>query len=63
MKIDKNLVVLVTGGCSGLGRATVELLRAGGANVIAADIDDKQSKVLTKWTGALFHKTDISKEE
>ena len=39
MKIDKNLVVIVTGGSSGLGLATVHLLRSMEAQVILADVN------------------------
>jgi NAD(P)-dependent dehydrogenase (short-subunit alcohol dehydrogenase family) len=34
-------VALVTGAASGIGRATVELLHARGAKVVAQDVDDK----------------------
>ena len=39
MKIDKSLVAIVTGGASGLGLATVELLRNQGVQVIIADLN------------------------
>ena len=39
MKIDKNLVVIVTGGASGLGLATVRLLRSMEAQVVVADMN------------------------
>ena len=40
MKIDKNLVVIVTGGASGLGLATVRLLRSMEAQVVVADMNE-----------------------
>lgn len=44
MKIDKNLVVIVTGGSSGLGLATVHLLRSMEAQVILADVNETAGK-------------------
>ncbi len=38
MRLDKSLVAIVTGGASGLGLATVELLRAQGVQVVIADL-------------------------
>lgn len=44
MKIDKNLVVIVTGGSSGLGLATVRILRSMEAQVILADLNEKDGQ-------------------
>lgn len=44
MKIDKSFVAIVTGGASGLGAGTVELLRCLGARVVIADINEELGK-------------------
>ena len=46
MRIEKGLVVLVTGGASGLGEATVRLLHSKGASVVVADMDAKRMQDL-----------------
>ena len=46
MKIDKSFVAIVTGGASGLGRATVELLRSQEAQVVIADLNEDLGKEL-----------------
>jgi NAD(P)-dependent dehydrogenase (short-subunit alcohol dehydrogenase family) len=55
-------VAVVTGGASGLGRATVELFVAEGARVVIADVDSDQGKALAKELGddAVFAPTDVS---
>lgn len=44
MRIDKSFVAIVTGGASGLGAGTAELLRSQRANVIIADANEELGK-------------------
>lgn len=55
-------VAIVTGGASGLGRATVEAYVSEGAKVVVADIDDAKGEEVAKSLGdaAVFQHTDVS---
>jgi NAD(P)-dependent dehydrogenase (short-subunit alcohol dehydrogenase family) len=55
---------LVSGGASGLGRATVELLAANGANIVIADVNVEAGEALAADLGsrARFARTDVSQE-
>ena len=64
-KIFKNKVALVTGGVSGIGRATVVEFAQGGAKVVVADMQDGKKLVaeIKKAGGeAIYIKCDVSKE-
>lgn len=58
-------VAVVTGGASGIGRATVELFIAEGAKVVLADVNETQGQELVAQLGpnALFRRTDVSKKD
>ncbi len=55
-------VAIVTGGASGIGRATVERFAAEGARVVIADVDAEAGEALAASLGdvAAFHQTDIT---
>lgn len=63
MKIETS-VVLITGGASGLGRATAERLVAGGARVVLCDLDDERGASLASQLGdrAIYLHTDVTEE-
>ncbi len=63
MKNFKNKVIAVTGAASGIGRALVEGLLAGGARVAASDVDDANLQRLREFGVAadlLLSKVDVS---
>src|SRR3546814_16597489 len=57
--------IIVTGGGSGIGRATVELLVASGANVAVADINDEDGEAVVAAAGgkAAYFRCDIAQAE
>lgn len=63
MKIDANMVAVVTGGASGLGRASAEKLLAGGAKVVIADLASSDGEAVAKEIGATFEPADVTSEE
>ena len=50
----KNKKVIVTGGASGIGKATVERLAAEGADLVIADINIATAQSVAKAVGAQF---------
>ncbi|HVK98946.1 MAG TPA: SDR family oxidoreductase [Dongiaceae bacterium] len=65
MSLLSNKVAIVTGGASGIGRATVELFVESGARVVIADVNVEQGMALAETIGdaAVFKQTDVSNKE
>jgi len=63
MKIDSATAAVVTGGASGLGRATAEALAAAGAKVAIFDINDALGEEVAASIGGLFVHVDITDEQ
>ena len=61
----QNQIVLVTGGASGLGCATAEMIVAAGGRVVIADINDVAGKAAAARLGgsARLVKTDVTSEQ
>ena len=58
-------VVVITGGASGIGKASVSLFVDEGAKVVFGDVMDDRAEAVVKEAGsnALFQHTDVAKEE
>jgi NAD(P)-dependent dehydrogenase (short-subunit alcohol dehydrogenase family) len=63
MKLDHTTAAVVTGGASGLGRATAEALAAAGVKVAIFDINEEQGEAVAAAVGGVFCKVDITSEE
>ena len=56
----RDKVALVTGGASGLGRATVLALAEAGCEVVVADVDAEAGEEVARQVGGHFVATDVS---
>ena len=63
MKIDNTLSAIVTGGASGLGRASVQALAAAGVKVAIFDISEEAGEALAKEVGGVFCNVNIMDED
>lgn len=63
MEIDANLIAVVTGGASGLGRASAEKLIRRGAQVVIADLPTSDGEAVAREIGATFIAADVTSEE
>jgi NAD(P)-dependent dehydrogenase (short-subunit alcohol dehydrogenase family) len=59
----RNSTFIVTGGASGLGAATVEMIVANGGNAVIADIKGGEALAAKLGKQAVFQPTDVSSEE
>lgn len=62
MIIDETTPAIVTGGASGLGRATAEMLAAKGAKVALFDLNEELGEALAAEIGGVFCKVDVTDE-
>ena len=53
-------VAVVTGGCSGIGLATVRRFAAEGATVVVADLSDEAGERLAEEVGGTYVHTDVA---
>lgn len=63
MKIDNSIAAVVTGGASGLGKASAEALAKAGAKVAIFDINEKAGEAIAAEIGGVFCKVDITSED
>ena len=63
MKLDTSVAAVVTGGASGLGRASAEALAAQGVKVAIFDVNEALGEEVAAKIGGLFCKVDITSEE
>ncbi len=59
----KGTVTLVTGGASGLGKATIRYLSSKGANTVIADLPSEKAKQLAQEIGNTFIPMDVTSTE
>ena len=63
MKLEEGMAAVVTGGASGLGRASAKALADAGLKVAIFDINDEDGKAHAAEIGGTFHHVDIMDEQ
>lgn len=63
MKIDNTTSAVVTGGASGLGRASAQVLAQAGIKVAIFDVNEEGGREVADAIGGVFCKVDITSEE
>jgi len=63
MQIDTTTAAIVTGGASGLGRASAEALAGAGAKVAIFDLNKDKGEEVAKSLGGVFCKVDVTDED
>jgi NAD(P)-dependent dehydrogenase (short-subunit alcohol dehydrogenase family) len=63
MHLTADTAAVVTGGASGLGRATAEALVAAGVKVAIFDLNEELGREVAQTIGAVFCKVDITSED
>ncbi len=63
MQIEGNTAAVVTGGASGLGRASAEALAQAGVKVAIFDVNAEKGAEVASAIGGLFCKVDITSED
>ena len=62
MKLEQGMAAIVTGGASGLGKASAQALADAGLKVAIFDINDEAGKAHASAIGGTFHHVDIMDE-
>src|SRR5690606_41627956 len=63
MRLSSDVAAVVTGGASGLGKATVAALRAHGVKVAIFDRDEERGREAARELDAVFCKVDVTRDD